>query len=122
MGELIHITKETQAKQGLKYTLTAERVSKDVVLVQMEIPREGKLKDIRSISMSIGRRKAVDEGSPMLAAPLHIRTGKNDSRIVSFQLTSDLADRCSIDLWMPYVDLSYDVYAVELKGYITDRK
>lgn len=122
MGEVIIVTKATQAKQGLKYTLTAERVSKDVVLVHMEIPREGKLKDFRSVSISIGKQKPLENGSPLLSAPLQTRTGEGGSRTVSFQLASDLADRCSIDVYMPYEALSYDVYAIELKGYVTDRK
>lgn len=123
-GALIRVTKENQARLGLRYTLSAERVSPEVVLVQMEIPREGKLKKLRGVSMSIGKTKALDNGSPILAAPLQTRPGKDGAWVVSFQLASDLADRCSVDLNVPEdaSGVSYEIYGVEIKGYITDRK
>jgi hypothetical protein len=116
MGSLIEVTKATQAKLGLKYTLVAERVDAEAVLVRMEISRQGKLKNLRSVSMRIGT------GRPQVAATLQTTPGKKDSWIVSFQLSPELADRCFIDLIVPSDSLSYEVYAVELKGYVTDRK
>ena len=113
MGELITVTKETQAQLGLNYTLVAERIDTQAVLVQMEIPRTGKLKNIRSVSMRIG------EGRPIVAAALQTTPGKNGSWIVSFQVSPDLAEKCSIDLIIPSAMRTYEVYAVELKGYMT---
>ena len=101
---------------GLNYTLIAERVDAEAVLVQIEIPREGKLKNLRSVSMRIGPER------PLVAATLQTTPGKNGSWVVSFQLSPDLADKCSIDLIDPSSGRTYVVYAVELKGYITDRK
>jgi hypothetical protein len=119
MGELIVVTKQTQAKLGLKFTLVAERVDKEAVLVQMEVPREGKLKTLRSVSMTIGQ----GSGSPMLHAALHTTPGKNGSWSATFQLSPELADKCSVDLVVPNVGgVEYVVYAVQLKGYVTDRK
>ena len=40
LGYVIRVTKQTQAKEGLNYTLEARRVSPEVVMVTMEIPRE----------------------------------------------------------------------------------
>ena len=119
MGELILVTKQTQAKLGLKYTLTAERVNKEVVMVHVEIPREGKLKELRSVSMTIGQ----GSGSPMLHAALQTTPGKNGSWSATFQLSPELADKCSVDLLVPNVGgVEYVVYAVQLKGYVTARK
>ena len=116
MGSLIEVTKETQAKLGLNYTLVADRVDDEAVLVRMEIPRTGKLKTLRSVSMRIG------SGRPLVAATLQTTPGKNGSWVVSFQVSPDLADKCSIDLIVPSDGLTYEVYAVEVKGYVTARK
>jgi hypothetical protein len=115
-GGHIAVTKETQARLGLDFTLVAERVDAEAVLVSMEIPRKGKLKNLRSVRMRIG------QGRPLVAATLQTTPGKNDSWVVSFQLSPDLAAKCSIDLTTTPIGLSYAVYAVELKGYVTDRK
>jgi len=117
MGELIVVTKQTQARLGLKFTLVAERVDKEAVLVQMEVPREGKLKTLRSVSMRIG------PGRPIVAATLQTTPGKNGAWVVSFQVSPEMADKCSVDLVVPTGGgIEYVVYAVELKGYVTARK
>jgi hypothetical protein len=116
MGDVMLVTKQTQAKLGLNFILTAERVGAEAVLVRMEIPRKGKLKNLRSVSMRIG------SGRLLVSAPLQTSPGKNGSLVVSFKLAPDLADKCSIDLTGPYEGLSYVIYAVELKGYVKNRK
>ena len=118
MGELMVVTKETQAKLGLKYTLVAARVDDEAVLVQIEIPRKGKLKTLRSVSMRIGN------GRPKVAATLQTTTGKNGSWTAAFQVSPDLAESCYIDLVVPSPQsgMEYVVYAVELKGYVKARK
>lgn len=119
MGELIVVTKQTQSKLGLKYTLVAERVNKEVVMVQVEIPREGKLKELRTVSMTIGQ----GSGRPIVAATLQTTPGKKGSWVVSFQVSPEMADKCSVDLVVPTGGgMEYVVYAVELKGYVTARK
>ena len=117
MGELVVVTKATQAKLGLNFTLVAERVDAEAVLVRIEVPRAGKLKTLRNIGMSIG------QGRPIVAATLQTTTGKDGSWIANFQVSPEMADKCSIDLLVPDVSGDeYLVYAVQLKGYVTDRK
>jgi hypothetical protein len=38
LGEVVSVTKQTQAKLGLNFTLAAERVDNETVLVRIEIP------------------------------------------------------------------------------------
>jgi len=118
MGELMTVTKETQAKLGLKYTLVADRVDDEAVLVQIEIPRKGKLKTLRSVSMRIGN------GRPKVAATLQTTTDKNGSWTAAFQVSPDLAESFYIDLVVPTPQsgMEYVVYAIGLKGYVKARK
>ena len=116
LGEVVSVTRQTQAKLGLEYTLTAERVDDEAVLVRMEIPRTGKLKDLRSVSMRVG------SGRPKVSATLQTSAGKDGSWVVAFQLSPALADECSVDLVVPSSGRTYVVYAVELKGYVSVRK
>ncbi len=128
LGFIISVTKQTQAKEGLNYSLTARRVSPEVVMVTMEIPREGKLKDVRSVTMRIRPHLPPTNGpvsySPLVSATLQTTEDKKGVWSVSFQLASELAERCSVDLLMPQGPRprGYFHYAVELKGYITDRQ
>lgn len=118
LGVLTIVTKETQAQLGLNFSLIAERVDKEAVLVKMEIPVEGKLVNLKKVNMTIG------SGRPLLSANLDTTLGKNGSLIVSFQISPELAEKCSIYLG-PTIEsrrrLSHH-YAVQLKGYVTDRK
>jgi hypothetical protein len=75
LGELVPVTKQTQAAEGLTFTLAAERVSNEVVMVRMDISREGKLKALRSVGMSLGKKQAFESGSPALHAPLETTKG-----------------------------------------------
>ncbi len=107
------VTKATQVEQGLDFTLSAVRASETAVLVRMEIPREGKLKDLKSVKMRIG-------AEPLVWADLQTTAGKDGALVVGFQLAPALADKCSIDLMTTSLDGVY--YSIELKGYITDKK
>ena len=124
LGYVIKVTKQTQAKEGLNYTLEARRVSPEAVLVSMEIPREGKLKDMSRVTMSIrpilppSPSRPVSY-SPLVSAPLLVTVVKNGVWSVAFQLASELAERCSVDLLIPKT-FEYFSYSVELKEYITD--
>lgn len=125
LGFIISVTKQTQAREGLRYTLEARRVSPEVVMVTMEIPREGKLKDVRSATMSIRPNLPPSSGpvsySPLVSALLQTTEDKKGVWTVSFQLAPELAERCSVDLLIPRGPVrDYFYYAVELKGYITD--
>jgi hypothetical protein len=117
MGSVVLVTKENQGKLGLNFALVADRVDSEAVLVRMEIPRDGKLKNVRSVSMRIG------PGRPIVAATLQTTAGKSGAWMVMFQVSPELAEKCSVDLVVPSSDpMSYLVYAVELKGYVAARK
>lgn len=120
LSEGVVVTKKTQAESGLDFTLTAVRLSQDAVSVRMEIPVRGKLKNLKRVTMSIG------QGSPLVSANLQTTPGKEGSLIVSFQLSPDLADKCSIYLVVPSKNptaFTYEsFYAVQLREYVTDRK
>lgn len=116
MGSVVEVTRETQATLGLKYTLEADRVDDQAVLVKMEIQRSGKLKNVRSVSISIGA------GRPEVAATLQTTPGKTGSWVVGFQVSPTMADKCSVDLTVPEAGRTYVVYAVALKGYVTNKK
>src|SRR5258708_4400947 len=96
LGELMLVTKENQARIGVKFTLSAARVSDTSVAVQMEIPKEGKLKDLKKVTMDIGDYKPGVATSPMVSANLETKPGKNGSLLVSFYLSPEMADKCSI--------------------------
>ena len=121
MSEIIAVTKETQAKQGLKFTLSAIRVSDTAVLVRIEIPRAGNLKTLKGVNLYIGK----GNGSPFVSAALQTTPDKNGSLIASFQLSPELADKGCIELVTisPTATLSNALYySVVLKGYITISK
>ncbi|WP_395138068.1 hypothetical protein, partial [Armatimonas sp.] len=86
---------------------------------------EGKLKDMSRVTMSIrpllpNSRSGPISYSPLVSAPLQVTVGKSGVWSVSFQLASELAERCSVDLLIPKGSREYFSYAVELKEYITD--
>ena len=124
MHEVIVVTKATQIKMGVKFTLTAQRVSDTAIIVRMEIPKEGKLKELKRVTLDIGDYKPGAPSSPWVSVDLHTSPGKNGSLIVSFQLSPEMADKCSIDLGPldPAIPESLVYYSVQFKGYITKRK
>ena len=121
---LIAVTKETQARLGVEFTLTATRVSETAVIVQMEVPRKGKLRELKEVALDIGDYRPGSSGSPLVSANLQTTPGKNGALVVSFQISPELAEKCSIRLGplYPAVAMSWEYYAVMLKGYITERK
>ena len=68
----------------------------------------------------------VGSGSPIVSADLQTRPGKNGSVVVSFQLSPELAGKCSVMLFTPTTPvepMNYEqFYSVELKGYITEKE
>ncbi len=120
MSEGVTVTNQTQAEFDLHYTLTAERVSDNAVLVHMEIPRQGKLKELLSAALEIG----AGNGSPDLHADLMVREGAHGARELTFQLNPALARKGSIMLTVPDARAflsSTSFFSVELSGYITQR-
>lgn len=124
LSELIAVTKETQAELGVPFTLSAVRVSETAVLVRMEIPRTGKLKDLQRVTLDIGTYPPGVATSPLVSADLATTPGKNGSLVVSFQLSPEMADKCSIRLGplAPAIPMSSEYYSVELSGFVTDNK
>jgi hypothetical protein len=114
------VTKATQEAFGVDFTLSAVLLSKEAISVRMEIPKKGKLQNLKSVTMRIG------QGSPLVLAKLEAKPNKEGVLIVAFQIAPDLADKCSIDLVVPNVPATardYEhFYAVELNGYVTDGK
>jgi hypothetical protein len=116
MGSVVVVTRQTQARLGLTYTLVADRVDDAAVLVKMSIAREGKLAALRSVRLRIG------PGRPIVAAPLQTTPRRDGSWEVSFQVSPALAEKSWVDLTVPTGGPAYTVYAVELKGYVTARQ
>ena len=119
LGVFTVVTKETQAKEGLVYTLSAVRVSNEVVMVELEIPNEGKLRDIKRVALELGG----GNGSPELYVPLNTASEKKDTWAVSFQLSPAFANKAS--LWLGPTLLSRPTlshhYALQLSTYLTER-
>lgn len=120
MSEGYVVTKATQGEIGVEFTLSAVRLSKAAISVEMAIPVKGKLQHLKSVELRIG------QGAPLLSATLEAKPDKNGTRVVQFQIAPELAEKCSIDLvvaTVPVNGLDYEhFYAVELKGYITAAK
>lgn len=119
LGVVTVVTKETQAKEGLEFTLNAVRVSDKVVMVQMEIPNKGNLRDLEAVHLWVGK-----DDTPELYTPLEMKRGKDNQISVTFQLSPEMASRA--DIWLGPTVLSQPTlrhhYVVRLPGYITDRK
>src|SRR5579872_6507095 len=77
MSELILVTKATQGKLGVDFTLSAVRVSDSAVLIRMEIPKKGKLKDLKRVTMDIGTYVPGVASSPVVSADLETTPGQN---------------------------------------------
>ena len=121
MSELILVTRDNQAKVGVQFSLSAEQVSETAVIFRMEIPRKGKLKELRRVNLDIGDYKPGVGSSPTVSANLETTEGRGGSLIVSFQLSPQMAEQGSI-LLGPLTPLTptTEYYSVELKSYITD--
>ena len=73
--------------------------------------------------MDIGDYRTGTSGSPLVSANLQTTPTKSGALAISFQLSPELAEKCTIRLGplYPAVALSWEYYAVVLKGYITER-
>ncbi|MGV3723241.1 MAG: hypothetical protein ACO1SX_20260 [Actinomycetota bacterium] len=109
------VTKATQKEHGLTYNLQAEK-SGDVVLVTMEIPRAGKLKELESVALEMSGERRVP-----LHAPLAM-SQKNGVASVRFQVGTEFVQNCSIMLFLRMHGRTGQFYGVQLKDYVTERK
>lgn len=109
------VTRATQKQFGLNYKLQAEKVG-DIVMVSMEIPRFGKLKDLEQIQLQF----AGERRTP-LSAPLAM-TEKNGILSGRFQVGTEFVPQCSIMLLLKMRGRSGEFYSVQLKDYVTERK
>ena len=109
------VTKATQKEHGLTYNLKAEKVG-DIVLVSMEIPRAGKLKELESVALDLSVNGRV---------PLHAPLAMTENRGVTsvrFQVGTEHVQNCSIKLFLKMHGRSGEFYGVQLKDYVTERK
>jgi len=116
MNEVVEVTHESQARSGVQFHLEANQMDSAAVLVRMEIPRNGKLKDLKSVTLRIG------SGRPIVDAVLQPKPGPGNSWIVVFQVSPSMADLAWVDLQVPGEPMTGLIYAVQLKGYVTQKK
>ena len=122
MSSLILVTKQNQAEVGVKFQLSAERVSDTSVIVKMQVPRAGTLKELKRVSMDIGDYKPGISTSPMLYADLQTTQGKDGSLTVSFQLSPQMAEKCSILLGpLTPAKPTREYYSVSLQSFVTTK-
>ena len=113
LGKLV--TKETQEKLGLEFDLSAA-ADENSVLVLLKIPKEGKLKDVIEIRLSI---PAEDQKHFLVRAPLEMRE-KDGAVGIYAQLSPELAEKAAIDLVMEHGRREF-FYHVRLADYIEKR-
>jgi hypothetical protein len=109
------VTKATQKQHGLTYNLKAEQAG-DIVLVTMEIPRAGKLKELESVALEFSGDRRVP-----LHAPLAM-SQQNGVSNVRFQVGTEFVQNCSIMLFLKMHGRSGEFYGILLKDYVTERK
>lgn len=118
--ELQPVTRDSQAQQGLDFTLSAIHES-GTVWVQLTVPRKGKLATLSRVQLEVKDAK----GQEVLLAPL-ATTDENGATTGYFRLTPEHAARCNVILVTeeskppaPYYALNY---SVSLNGYVTGAK
>lgn len=115
MTQGIIVTATTQYDQGLDFTLTTTPERDATVIVRMEIPQKGKLKNLAALQMELN-----DDKGTLLVAPL-APTTHNGVVSVSFQIARKLVAQCAINLFPErnQDDPRYSIfYAVRLKSYV----
>ena len=115
MGPRYIITPDTQLKQQLEFTLTTTPERDDTLIVRIDIPKQGKLKDLGGMQMELS-----DDRSTLLLSPLATTT--HDGAVTaSFQIARYLVNVCYINLFV-VVDPRYSIcYSVSLKSYMPDK-
>lgn len=110
-GPHYNITATTQYEQGLEFTLTTTPERDDTLIIRLEIPRKGRLKNLAGLQMEL------NDGKTTLLAPLSATT-HDGTMSLSFQIARKLVPQCYVNLFVE-VDPRYSIcYAVSLKGYI----
>jgi hypothetical protein len=113
---VIPVTKDTQAKVGLDFTLFAVREA-DVVWVRFECPRKDKLRELAGINLEIKDAK----GHEIVLAPLEITEEKGVIK-THFRLKPEHAERCNIVLIAeqskPPEPAFGRYYSIQLKEYV----
>lgn len=109
------VTKATQKQHGLEYKLNAEKVE-DIVLVSVEIPKAGKLKDLELVELQFtGQRRTP------LSVPLAV-TEKNGVLSGRFQVGTEFLPQCALMLLLKMHGRSGEFYLIQLQDYVTERK
>lgn len=114
------VTKDTQAKDGLDFSLSAVPES-GTVWVQLEVPRKGKLATLSLVQIEVKDK----HGKEILLAPVATSDEKGTTK-AQFRLASEQAARCNIILVTeastPPAPAFAVNYSVSLKGYIDKGK
>ena len=114
LGKLV--TKATQKELELEYELSAIR-EPGAVIISMAIPKDGKLKELRQVRLSI---LAKNRKNYLILAPLEMR--QVDDRIqVSAQLDPELAEKATLELVVQEGRTEF-FYSVRISDYISERK
>jgi hypothetical protein len=113
VGKLV--TKATQKELGLEFELSATR-EPDAVIVRMTVPKNGKLKDLRQVRLSI---LAENQKDFLVLAPLDMRA-ENGGLRVSAQLAPEFAAKATLDLVVEE-GRRESFYSVKVADYIMER-
>jgi len=113
LGKLV--TKATQKELELEYELSAIR-EPEAVIVSMTITKDGKLKDLRQVRLSI---LAENQKNYLILAPLEMSQIEGRVR-VSAQLDPELAGKATLELVVEEGRSEF-YYAVRINDYITER-
>jgi len=87
----------------------------DMVGVRLKAPRKGKLRHLSNVAIRLQEGERI-----LLLAPLGTQT-QNQVSTSSFEIASELADKCWIDLVVATSNQA-QVYGISLKANITDKK
>lgn len=121
VGDLI--TKDTQEKMGVNFTLTAVRESAGSVLVKLVAPKEAKLANLSKVRLTI--QKEGDKHF-LLWANLETTTDESGKIVSGFQISPELAEQSFIELVVetskPGKPAFERFYHVRVKDYIVDKK
>lgn len=112
------VTKHTQAKQGLDFTLSAQRDAEGEVQVKLEVPHTGKLEHVVRVELWI---MSEDPRKPVLVATLKPYDHEDSVTRVFLRLQSNLAEKAQLIL-IRKTEEDPTGYAIALRSYIQDRK
>ena len=119
------ITKESQARSGVKFTLKAVHVRvPDTVVVEIEAPLEGKLKSLSIIQVVLSEKDEFREGEMIdYSMVIDVATTKTkDGKLkASFSMKPALAKKCHILLYTEVDETFAHVFDIRVREYIEEK-